>query len=837
MTSALLALFLAGATASPAPPAQPIEILEAAEVDYDAPSQRVSVRGGVALRRGLVLLRAESADYDAVTGEVDARGGVLLTEPGRAVAAEALHAVLDGPYRARDVVAYLKAGPLDLSMCRTVGEARARGQNRLTVAGLEVTGESDAPAVEVESASVTLCDCGAGPPSWQLRAKSATVVPNDHVWLRWPVLYITPRFLFWHRRLLGRDDVPAPIPVLPLPFLYLPLTDRQTGLLLPQFTYGGVAGTSLGLPFFLTLGRSWDATLTPARYFGSDRVKGWGEELELRWAPAEGVSGRARLHLVHSTLDWPAGVPRPPGDIRLALSVLHDQRLSAASYLKVDLGLVGDPLYTSDFNADALLRVLDYRRSAVVFTHRREDLVFAAEADYHLPLSGLNACPGGTCQPAPFGPFGADVPVFHRLPSASLTLLPVGLSGPLHLGGTFTLARFAPIHGITGDEGSDGFGPGERNWPAVVPDPGEGDGVWQRTERLAAARAVARVELRAPLLVERALLVEPWVAGTAGAYALSAGQGSQGDARATAGLTLSTELSRRFGEGAGMVRHRIEPRLALVTGSGQAGPALPNYAYDELDVSAPLAAVTEGQRYVRLRRNLSALPGGSFEQLQLSLRSRLSAPAVPLSLDLALGQDLDLGQGALSESWAQAALRLGLLSFDALARFYAFGAGPPLGSGPVTTSPELPPSFLDAFTSLQGGLTLADRRGDNVHATFLAVGKGGSPRLLAGLEPIFDRRPVAFDALAVAGVGAAARLSGLGLSYEASAYARELGAPPCAGKSTRPHFYQQAVGMVWDSPCKCWRVGVSATFNECIDKPQIQLLVDLSSLAGGGFAR
>ncbi len=63
-----------------------------------------------------------------------------------------------------------------------------------------------------------------------------------------------------------------------------------------------------------------------------------------------------------------------------------------------------------------------------------------------------------------------------------------------------------------------------------------------------------------------------------------------------------------------------------------------------------------------------------------------------------------------------------------------------------------------------------------------------------------------------------------------SFYARELASPPCAGASTAPHVYQHAAGLVWDSPCHCWKLGVAATINECLPKPQIQFLVDLSSL-------
>jgi LPS-assembly protein len=830
--AALLALAVAGAAAPDAAP-PPLEVIEAGRVDYDVAAGRGVASGGVVLRRGLVLIRADSATYDTRTGEVDAQGGVLLTEPGRVLAAAALHAVLDGghPYQAREVVAYLKDAPLDLSRCRTLDEARALGRNRATLHGAAARGGGDGEdgEIEIDGAAITLCDCGGGGPSWQLRASRAAVRPGHHAWLHWPVLYLTPRVFGWNAA--GAVQ----IPVLALPVLYLPLRDRQSGLLMPQLTLGGNTGAVLAQPLFLTLGRSYDATLTPAWYFGGARVKGLGGDLELRWAPAAGAAGRLRFSLAQGSGAWVDGVALPPGGDRFALTLLHDQRLSDRTRLDVDLGLVGDALYATDFTADQLLRVADYRRSGAAFTHRRDDALFEADAAYLLPLAHLQATCAG-CGRAPFGPAGSDVPVFHRTPSASALLLPVRVAGPLRLSGSAGVARFAPIHGVTGDEGNDGFGPGERGWSGL-PDAGEGDGRWQPTERLAATRAAVRAELAAPFTWGHGLALEPWIAGTAAAYALAAGQGSQVDGRVAGGLALSTTLSRAFGEGPSLLRHDVQPRLAWVAGADPAGPGLPNFAYDELDVAAaqPLPAPANAPA----RRTLSALPGGRFQQAQISLRNRLwrAGPAgwASTSLDVTLGQDVDLAAGRLSETWAQGSLHLGPVSADAGARFYAFGAGPPAGAGPATA--PLPRSFFDAFTSLHARLAVADPHGDDVHASLLAVGEGGSPRLLAGLEPLFDPRPNAFDALAIGGVGAVGRTSGATLTYDALYYARSLPSPPCAGKSTDPHFFQQSVSALWDSPCHCWRAGLTAVLNECLDRPQLQFLIDLSSLAERGFGR
>lgn len=830
MTAALLALALAavGPDAPAAPP--PLEVLEAGKLDYDVATDRGVVTGGVVLRRGAVTLRADTASYDARTGDIEASGHVLLTEPGRAVSAHAMHTVLDGPFEAHDTVAFLKDTPLDLSRCRTADEARATGRNRLTFGG--PTADGTGTQFQVDGARVTLCDCGGGPPSWEIHASHADIVPGKRAILTWPVFYVTPRFLF----------VQTPVPVMALPIVYLPLSDRQSGLLMPQLSFGGPSGFGVSQPLFLTLGRSWDATVTADYLFGptTGAAKGPGTSLELRWAPAEGMRGQLRLSLLHSLSHlWPQGVWEPPGWNRLGLSGFHEQRLSDSAYLKADVGLVGDPLYLQDFTGDALLRGAEYRRSAVALTYRRDDLVLEADAAYHLPLAYLDT--GGAAR-APFGPFGWDLSTFHRLPSASATLLPIRLLGPLRLAASLGVARFAPLRGVTGDQGENGIGPGERGWSGAAVDPGERDGRWTGPgaggpgERLAASRAVSRVELRAPFSLGRVVEVEPWVVGTGAAYAFEAGPGPQLDARVAGGLSLSTVVGRTFGEGAGRLRHEIEPRAEWRGGTGQAGPGLPNYAYDELDVALP-PRVVAASGDVLAQRTLSAVPG-SYSQLQLSVRNRLVAPAGPLAstvLELTLGQDLDLASGKASETWARAGLHLPLLQVDTVARFRAFGASAAAG-----TPAASPPSRLDAFTELGASVLLVDRRGDNLHASFIALGAGGSPRVMAGLEPFFDPRPVAEAAVALGQVGVAGRLSGATFGYDAFFYGRDIAPTTCPnGKaiSTAPHVYQHQATLVWDSPCRCWKAGVIAVLNECDERPRFSFLIDLSALGAGAVPR
>jgi LPS-assembly protein len=79
-------------------------------------------------------------------------------------------------------------------------------------------------------------------------------------------------------------------------------------------------------------------------------------------------------------------------------------------------------------------------------------------------------------------------------------------------------------------------------------------------------------------------------------------------------------------------------------------------------------------------------------------------------------------------------------------------------------------------------------------------------------------------------VGAAGRLSGATLTYDADFYARQLARSPCPGKSAAPHVYQHNFSFTWDSPCKCWKAGVTAILNECSEKPAFGFVLDLSSL-------
>lgn len=813
---------LAAPSAAPAIPGEGDVSVSADSVTVDTVTGAMRLSGNVVLRRGLVTLRAREASYDRETGEVVASGGVLLADPTRVVAADGVRAVLGDGWEAREVVAFLKEGPSPVGDAVSIDEARRAGANRATVAGARLRADASG-RLEVSGARVTLCDCGDRAPSWVLHARKADVIPGKRAILTWPVLRVTPRFL----------GVQKPVPVLTLPWLYVPLADRQTGLLFPAFGGTGSTGFGIAQPLFVTLGRSADLTLTPEWFFGPgdpDRaggaVRGPGVELELRWALAPGAEGRLGAHWVHDLDDEPGGASGG----RLQLGLDHRQPLGAAGRLVADVSLASDPVWYRDFSSDLLLRNAFYARSAVLASRSLDALVLEASAAYHEPLApdlgaGRRALPPGVR----YGPFGGDLPVFHRWPSLAAELVPVRL-GPLLASGRAGLSRFAPIDGDVSDGGLDGLGPGDRQWGGPEAAPlFEGDGAWQERERLAVTRADARLELRAPIaLAAGAIRLEPYLRGAATGYRFDSTLDDAGAAWAVFGAAGSVELERAWGD----TVHRLVPRLEYRGGTAAAGsvPRLPAYdLWDRVPDERVLAAsVSPGGPTVALppRRFLSAAPDRAFHQLRLALDNRLARPGLGLRLEL--GQDLDLGAGRFAESFVSSTVTSGPFRLDGAARFLLFQDRAVPAEAPGHGS------WLDAFTELRAGIQLSDRRGDSVHAALISVGPGGSGTAVAGVDPLFDLRPTSAGPISLGSAGVRGVLGGAAAGYDVLVPARGGVVERCDGSGTRPASgwqpQQHTFSLSWDSPCRCFGIRLQARMDACGELSGYQAVFDFSRL-------
>lgn len=774
----IIAALVAGliAQAAPAPPAPPgmggDVVVSADRVTYEGASGRVRLEGNAVVRRGPVTVRARSATYDPESGEVRAAGGVLLTDPTRAVAADAVRAVLGGEVEAEGVIAFVKGRPVDLSGLRTPDEVRRAGRNALSFSGDRLAGTAE--RLQLTNARLTLCDCGAAPPSWEVTARDADVIPGRRAIFKGAVVRVAPPF------------TDRQIPVLYVPWLYVPLGERQSGVLFPFLGSTHAGGFTISEPLYLTLGRSADATLTPEYFFGRKRadqekdneaISGPGARLELRWAPAEGADGRVEGAWLHDGAHEPRG---QSGD-RFAIVGDHTQRVGATA-LHAGLRLAGDGVWVRDTSQDALVRALPYQRSDALVSHRTDALVLELGGSYDQPLLPYGYQPG-----VRWGTLGAGMGVSSRFGSGAALLLPDAL-GPFQVSGRVGAMRFGPAEGVTDSAG-----------------------------RPALSRADGRLELALPLLLGGAVTIAPYARGAGTGYAFDVGADPLANGWGVVGAVVETEVSRRHGD----LRHAIAPRLEWRGGSDVTGRRLPVRSYDLYDRSSV--------------GGLSAAPG-PFEQLRLSVASRLEGPQRTL-LWAELGQDADLRAGRFAEAFAGLGAAAGVFTADARARFFPIDRRP----GPLPASRI--PSWMDELSQLQVDLGLRDSRGNAVRAGFLSVGPGGSGALLSGVDPLFDVRASSLAASASATAGLTASLGSARVAYDVILPGRAAIVQACEAPGGVRHerrvsgwqIQQHTASMSWESSCHCFRVIAHASVNDC-GSLSYNVTLDLSRAAAAGAA-
>lgn len=797
---------------------------QAPQVVFHGETGTYDLSGGAVVRRGAVVLRAQTATVDPATGEVRASGDVLLVDATRVVHADGVHAILDGPFEASRVDAFFKEQPLEPIRVTSLAEAR-RGRNRLTFSADQVEGE-DEEHITLHGARFTLCDCGEGKaPTWELTSGRA-VVDGDRVALSWPVLRVTPRILLMQR----------PVPVLILPWLSLPLTERQTGLLFPEVGTRSVTGWGVGLPVYVTLGRSADLTATPEYFFGptsphkpGGAVKGPGARLELRWAPAARAEGVVLVHVVDDQdRERPGGAGA--AGLRLSLEGDHRQDLGASTRLVSRLSLSQDPYMFRDFSGAGLPGDPYYSRSDVLVSYRAADWVLEAGAMYLEPLAVAQDLL--VRRPTRFGWFGLQAQALQRWPSVGAALLPVRL-GMLQVDGRAGVARYAPLSGHRGEllpSDPATLNPGSPREGAVAEvDPTTNQITVRALPREAVTRSDARLQLSAPMLLGDAISVEPYVRGSVLGYAFDAARGPEAAGWGIAGISTSAEVARRFGA----LEHRIVPRVELLAGTGawRANRGDPFPAYDQWDRIeperlAPVAGVTAPQPVVQ---KLSAAPEGGYTQLRTTLENRLDAgPAGQVRLQV--GQDLDVRRGRPAETSASMQASKGPFTADADVRFLAFGGRPPLTAGWTH-------SWLDEFTRLHAGVAVHDARGDALRASLDSAGAGAVGAEGAGVDALFDLRSSGAAPDGWFNAGARVVLGGASLDYAMKLAGREVpGVVLCANGRTRTlragGLAQQTAVLTWDSPCHCFVARVRGSFDACGD-PSLGFEVDLSKMLQG----
>lgn len=792
--------------------ADPVEVtLDAERVVHDGQKQLSNAEGHAALRTAGAALDGERIVYDegrqvaTATDQVVLRlikGGPIV------VVADVVTVRFEGGEVSEvyffEGEAYGKAPGLSadaLLAARTPAAAKALGRNTLRLEGNHLVRHGT--VWQAEALDLVPCDCDLTHPSWKIHTTQAYIDGDAR-----------------------RVSVVAPsvwihgVPVLWLPWLYLPLSNRQTGLLMPRPLISKQNGFGLEWPVFITLGRSADLTLTPGFFTGGTDTMGVaGPRLntEFRYVPSTRVSGRVTLGLIYdlraprdpvtgamAPSGWsPLGVVEQPGarGLRGEASWQHSQDFGGGFGARVDASVHSDGYYQRDVVTDVIARENGYLRSAATLFQRGVDHVVGLDVVLRQDLTGggwgLFGSPRLVASAGPrYGPN-----TFQRWPALQVAVPLRPIAGPLAFSLEASAVRLAPLWGQTGDEGvaaREGRADDvtveclqqRLYYPSLTALPpecggddkaGQGDRRWQPGERSARDRLDVLPRL--------------FVGGTAfDALALSAFAGWRQSAwydevtgkpsfrgYPLLGGRAETELARVFEGG---LRHALVPAVEvravpLVTG---AAPA----PYDEIDGAVPAA--------LGLKQGVV--------QANVELGQRLMRKGAPDAVRLDLGQGFELWgpYGAngrpgprLGESWARVASGWGPFRASA--------------TGRLDTRTGLP-TRIAAAAGLDGGPT----RG--LYANYEYVLDDGNLRSRAPIDLLFGAPPVKPQEGAPAQPASFTHLLALGGRYKlwelTFRYDALFSNPGWQGTVAAPvrtfTLVQHTLGIGWSPNCDCWRL-------------------------------
>jgi len=706
------------------PPDQEV-LIEADRLVYGWETQLMRLDGHVVARRGDGIVRAASGTLDRAHGLLTLDGGVLGVQGKDVFLADS--AAIDLNTRVADLkaaVLYLKDRPAN-------PDAPKSGKNTLILHAPRV--RKLPGGYEADDVTLTPCDCA--DPDYELFGRTAKL-EGDRANLTGVKLHF-----------LG-----ARIPLFPLS---LPLTQRQWGLLSPEFGFGGPYWFTLAQPIFIPLGRSNDLTVTPGFYTGgTDHGQAWGGRsvkgprlgLEWRYAPADGTLGALNFDL-YKDLDQgdskgsdpektyegerPTKPGRGFGGLRGIARINH--RTESGSFVFAAQGTAAtDVMAGRDPQPYSLESLQDLLRTDVGAWSARGPLTLGAGATLIQDIR----IGGGSTDRRLFGPESRAT--FQRLPGAFAQLAPVPL-GPGTLSGETSLVQFERLTRVGPEEMARGFGPTDlgaasAQVPTTPANLSRAPALrFDLSPRLGfSGPATLPLDLRA----EVGTRIDAWVMegysdrNRARAYALLGG---------SAGLPFE----RRFGD----LLHRVEPKLAVRVLSRpwqSGGPPIGDLtdAGGTTFSSAPNAA----QQGLAPGLTCASCPGGVTSGVPAERRAYDEIDyAAPVSGAVEASASLSESLWKKAGTKANRMFQLDLVQ-DAL--LWARGTRGRLGEASADAGAQLGPLSLSAgghydwrlrnFVSFGASASVRDARTDEAHASFGFLRGSSSARLRAGIDELFS---------------------------------------------------------------------------------------------------
>jgi LPS-assembly protein len=791
--------------------------LAADYVLYEPGSQVLTARGHTVLRSGEVLLRADEVSYDQANEVAVARGNVMLVSGLMAAVADEVTVDV------RSFEANVKGGlfmqkrgvsPEALLAAQTPKELRDLGETPVLLSGTRIkrTGQD---SFEVDGLAFAPCLCEADKPSWRMEASRATVDLGDHATLTWPVVYVYS------------------VPVFALPWVYLPLAERRSGLLVPRPTTSSLNGFSFEQPIFVTLGRSYDITLTPAFYLGAPEMDvtrtfalpdGTAETLtrpeptrngirgprlltEFRYTPSRRTEGRATLGLLYDlkpvrhpvTSDYfltaERELIREQRGLRGEASLQHRQDLGGGFHDRIDASVVSDGFYTRDITADIVARENQYLRSTGVLYHRGVDHWAGLEVGLRQDLRvgyGLlsrDEAPSGAVLDRPLP---AEPRTFQRLPVLTWALPERPLVGGLMGGLKVQFTRLAPLLSLFGDEGEDGRYTPDGLLTATNPggtrevDTAQGNGLFDASDLEARDRLDIFPRVSASYGLGPFARLTPALSLRQDFYVgeLSGRTAQRG--YPILDLMADSELARTFEFRGATLRHSVVPSVRLryvpIVWGGLpppgASPDRPGQAYDEIDSALPATPLGASQRFLH-----------ALVELNQTLHSRREGLRSEL-VRLTLGQGFDLsrfaptlGRGTALEDDRAVRDTYGRLS----ANVGRFG-----GNGLLRYDPN-----TNRIAQLSADFRISVPQGE-IFAGYDDLMGVGSDRLRRSLDALVGPARTSDQRAQFLRAGTQVTLGfGLGVRYEAIVQPQARSESP---------LNQQWLAVSYGPACDCWRI-------------------------------
>lgn len=306
--------------AAPKKEEPPVKVIKAD--NWEKVENVITAVGNVEIRYGDLVLYADHAVYDETTKDVTADGHVSVIRGGDSFTADHLEFNLEsGLGTARPVMGLVQP------MYRYESSTFERKTPDLFDLGkCKITG------------------CTQPVPRWEFSATQASFVRDEYVEMWNPVLRIKN------------------VPVMYLPFMRYPLTqERATGFLMPGIGYSPRKGFTLTQQFYLTMGRSMDATFS-FDYYGA---KGAGGGVEYRYLFAGGTGGR--LNAYYFIYSPPETGVKP--DNALILRWQHNQMLPLGFRFVAAVDYQNSFAFSREFDND-YARALVYNRSSQIYLTR-----------------------------------------------------------------------------------------------------------------------------------------------------------------------------------------------------------------------------------------------------------------------------------------------------------------------------------------------------------------------------------------------------------------------------------------------------------------------------------